>query len=228
MRLQAAVDEYLAALRGRHAPSTTIKAYASDLRRFVNAAPAELSRIDAEVVRAFLEHESTLSPATRRRRHASLSVFSRWLVQRELVDFNPVDRVAPARTVVRLPRPLDNQQVRAILEKIPASATRDRALFTLLYETGMRVGEALSLQRADVDLTPDDEKVRVLGKGGRERTVLLTAAPESIRLLRRHLKVSRIVSTSLATFFSVQAYAARPPLLTPLPILTRGSRRCSQ
>jgi site-specific recombinase XerD len=70
MRLQAAVDEYLAALRGRHAPPTTIKAYASDLRRFVNAAPAELSRIDAEAVRAFLEHESTLSPATRRRRHA--------------------------------------------------------------------------------------------------------------------------------------------------------------
>jgi Phage integrase family len=57
---------------------------------------------------------------------------------------------------------------------IPACATRDRALFTLLYETGMRVGEALSVQRADVDLTPDDEKVRVLGKGGRERTVLLT------------------------------------------------------
>ena len=69
MRLQAAVDEYLAALRGRHAPSTTIKAYASDLRRFVNTAPAELSRIDAEVVRAFLERESTLSPATRPAKH---------------------------------------------------------------------------------------------------------------------------------------------------------------
>src|SRR2546425_1168199 len=128
MRLQAAVDEYLAAQRGRHAPSTTIKAYASDLRRFMNAAPAELSRIDAEIVRVFLEHESTLTSATRRGRHASLSAFFRWLVQRELVDFNPVDRVAPARTVVRLPRPLDNQQCgRSWRRSRPAPAVTGRS-----------------------------------------------------------------------------------------------------
>jgi integrase len=100
-------------------------------------------------------------------------------------------------TVSRLPRPLEADAVRAVLQRIPSSATRDRALFTLLYETGVRVGEALGLQRADVDLSTDDEKVRVLGKGGRERTVLLTAAPESVRLLRRHLKVSRIASGSV-------------------------------
>jgi hypothetical protein len=49
-----------------------------------------------ETVRAFLERESTLSPATRRRRHAWLGAFFCWLVQREHVDLNPVDRVAPA------------------------------------------------------------------------------------------------------------------------------------
>jgi len=87
--------------------------------------------------------------------------------------------------------------VTAVLKSIPPSATRDRALFTLLYETGMRVSEALGVQYADLDLTPDDEKVRVLGKGQRERTVLLTAAPESSRLLRRHLKLSRIRAGSV-------------------------------
>jgi integrase len=61
----------------------------------------------------------------------------------------------------------------------------------------MRVGEALSIQRCDVDLTPDDEKVRVLGKGQRERTVLLVAAPQSVRLLRRHLRLSGIKSGSI-------------------------------
>jgi integrase len=80
---------------------------------------------------------------------------------------------------------------------IPASNLRDRTFFTLLYETGIRVGEGLSLQYSDVDLSQDDEKIRVFGKGQRERTVLLAAAPQSIRLLRRHLKHSRITAGSV-------------------------------
>jgi integrase len=82
----------------------------------------------------------------------------------------------------------------AILKAIPTKATRDRTLFTLLYETGLRVGEALGLHVEDVDLAMDDEKVRVMGKGGRERTVLLAAAPRSIRLLRHHLKTTKYPS----------------------------------
>lgn len=220
--LTEAVDTFIAALRTRHAPTNTIKAYASDLRRFVQfvhsgqsvravSAEAEMAQLDAVVVRSFLNNsgasgsgignddgpESNVSPATRRRRYATLCSFYHWLVRQEMVDFNPMERVDPIETVSRLPRPLDADVVTAILKAIPPAATRDRALFTLLYETGMRVGEALGLQVADVDLTPDDEKVRVLGKGQRERTVLLTASPESIRLLRRHLKLSRLRSGSV-------------------------------
>jgi integrase/recombinase XerD len=66
--------------------------------------------------------------------------------------------------------------VTKILQTIPASNLRDRTLFTLLYETGIRVGEALSLLATEVDLTQDDEKIRVTGRGQRERTVMLTAA----------------------------------------------------
>jgi integrase/recombinase XerD len=59
------------------------------------------------------------------------------------------------------------------------------------------VGEALALQCSDVRLTQDDEKIRVFGKGQRERTVMLTATPQSIRLLRRHLRQSHISSGSV-------------------------------
>jgi integrase/recombinase XerD len=83
------------------------------------------------------------------------------------------------------------------MKAIPTSNLRDRTLFTLLYETGVRVGEALALQYSDVTLTQDDEKLRVFGKGQREHTVMLTAAPESIRLLRRYFKHSHIASGSV-------------------------------
>ncbi len=197
LSLSRAADQFIATLRARHAPINTVRSYASDLRRFALVAPADLVAIDGAVVRSFLESVDGQSPATRRRWDATLRTFYRWALREGLVAGNPMERVDPVKMISRLPRPLDSDSVTAVLKSIPPSATRDRALFTLLYETGMRVSEALGVQYADLELTPDDEKVRVLGKGQRERTVLLTAAPESSRLLRRHLKLSRIRSGSV-------------------------------
>src|SRR3989442_8287632 len=81
-----------------------------------------------------------------------------------------VDRV---RLDPPAPRGLRTGEVTAILAAIPAQRRRDRLLFRLIAELGLRVGEALSLQVEDVDLTRDDEHVSVLGKGGRRRTVLI-------------------------------------------------------
>lgn len=64
----------------------------------------------------------------------------------------------------------------ARLTAVPAAGT-----------TGLRVSEALALHVEDVDFTRDDERIAVLGKGGRRRTVLLDD-PETVRLLRRHLR----------------------------------------
>ncbi len=138
-----------------------------------------------------------VSEATSRRRHDCLRSFYQWLITQEELQVNPMERLKLGKTPEREPRPLRDEVVQHILDAIPPEQTRDRALFTLLYETGMRVSEALGIQVGDLDLTPDNEQVRVLGKGQRERTVLLTAAPESIRLLRRHLKLSKMTSGSL-------------------------------
>jgi integrase/recombinase XerD len=194
MTVVEAVEHFVAALRGRQAPANTVKAYASDLHCFILAVPGELAAVDVAAIQAYLETAAGSSTATRRRRYSTLCSFYRWLMRQEFVTINPMDRIEAVEAVTRLPRPLDPAAVTAILDAIPPIATRDRALFTLLYETGMRVGEALGLHIADLDLMPDDEKLRVLGKGQRERTVLLTAAPKSIRLLRRHLKLSHIHS----------------------------------
>lgn len=192
-----AVDLFLASLRTRSAPANTIKAYRLDLRQFLNQVPTDLSEVTADVIRTFLDGHERHKPATRRRHAATLRAFYAWLMQQGLVQSNPMERLEPIGQIERLPRPLDPDDVSKILKAIPASNLRDRVIFTLLYETGMRVGEALSIHYADLDLTQDDEKIRVFGKGQRERTVLLVAVPESIRLLRRYLKHSRITAGSL-------------------------------
>ncbi len=192
-----AVEAFVASLRQRSAPVNTIKSYAHDLHLFVRAVPADLSTVTAEAIQAFLTGDGHHSPATRRRRYSTLCTFYHWLIRHEIVQVNPLERLDPIEQVEREPRPLQPEIVTKILQAVPASNLRDRTLFTLLYETGIRVGEALSLLATDVDLSTDDEKIRVFGKGQRERTVMLTAAPESIRLLRRHLKQSRITSGSV-------------------------------
>ena len=108
-----------------------------------------------------------------------------------------MERLDPITQPRKEPRPLAHEEVVKIMKAIPTSNLRDRTLFMLLYETGVRVGEALALQYSDVTLAQDDEKLRVFGKGQREHTVMLTAAPESIRLLRRHFKQSHITAGSV-------------------------------
>lgn len=192
-----AVEVFVASLRQRSVPVNTIKSYAHDLRLFLRSVPAELPAVNAETIQAFLAQFDHLSVATRRRRYCTLCAFYHWLMRHGVVETNPMDRLDSIEHVQKEPRPLPPETVTKLLQTIPASNFRDRTLFTLLYETGIRVGEALGLLATEVDLTQDDEKIRVFGKGQRERTVMLTAAPESIRLLRRHLKQSHITSGSV-------------------------------
>ena len=192
-----AVEVFVASLRQRSVPVNTIKSYAHDLRLFLRSALAELPAVNAETIQAFLAQFDHLSSATRRRRYSTLCAFYHWLMRHGVVETNPMDCLDSIEQVQREPRPLPPETVTKLLHTIPASNLRDRTLFTLLYETGIRVGEALGLLATEVDLTQDDEKIRVFGKGQRERTIMLTAAPESIRLLRRYLKQSHITSGSV-------------------------------
>ena len=192
MKLTSAIDVYLEALEARRAPRNTRKAYRLDLAAFERCFPElELADATASLLRSYLG-EGDWAPATRSRRRASLASFFRWLTRNDLTESNPMDKVDTVVVPETLPRPAEPTAVEAILGRIPPRATRDRALFTLVYETGVRIAEALGLYCHDLDLVRDNEKIRVLGKGNRERTVLLAAAPRAVRLLRRHLKLQEI------------------------------------
>ncbi len=112
------------------------------------------------------------SPATVARKTSVLRNFYRFLCREGLAANDPVSAVEPPRRGKRLPTVLNLGETRMLLAQ-PAGASpaalRDRAMLELLYGSGLRVSELISLQTGDVDL--EGGLVRCMGKGSKERVV---------------------------------------------------------
>ncbi len=109
--------------------------------------------------------------------------------QHDLIDSNPSAKIERIRLEPPKPKGLPREKVEAILKAIPGAKKRDRLLFRLIFETGLRAGEALALHIEDLELAQDDERIYVLGKGNRRRTVLLDD-PVLVKQLRAYLKAT--------------------------------------
>lgn len=183
----SAVRDFLADLAHANRSPRTLRAYAADLAGFQAVAPARVDEITAAILRDHFASSLRLSPATRARKQAALSSFFAWAVRHERLAINPMARLERVRLADPEARGVGRPAVEAILAAIPVAKRRDRLLFRLLFETGVRVGEALAVHVEDLDLRPDDEHLRVLGKGNRRRTVLLDD-PALVHQLRAYLK----------------------------------------
>ncbi|QDH24908.1 tyrosine recombinase XerC [Neokomagataea tanensis] len=121
---------------------------------------------------------------SRARRLSALRSFFKYLSLRHGVTNPNASLLATPRRKKRLPRPLGQEQAltatTAIADDAPThqAALRDQALFTLLYGTGLRIGEALSLNINDIGRTGADT-IMVRGKGGKERLVPLLPAVQT-------------------------------------------------
>ena len=189
MTLQELAEAFLAANQNRLRPNTH-RAYGYDLGLLAR----ELPDNSAEVImvahlRAFLQAAAELTPSTLARRQATLRSCFAWAYRNDLLPADPTVKLEPVCLPERNPRPLSEEQVEALLAAIPPAEKRNRLLLTLLYETGMRVGEALGILLPQVQLNDmDGGYIRVIGKGDRERIIPLIDAPRTIRLLREILK----------------------------------------
>jgi site-specific recombinase XerD len=115
-----------------------------------------------------------LAPATLARRVSAVRTYFRHLVLIGMRDDNPAASLKLPRRTRRLPRALSPSETERLIDAATGSTPRtlrDRALVELLYGAGLRVSEAVGLEKSGVDL--DTRVVRVLGKGGKERLVPL-------------------------------------------------------
>lgn len=181
-----AVAAFLLDLEQAGRSRETLRAYAGDLRPLAEIRP-RLADLTPQALREHFAGHAHLAATTRARKQAAVASFTGWCFREDLLDADPMGRVARVRQEPPLARGMTPTQVESLLKVIPVARARDRLLFRLLASTGLRIGEALALHVEDCQLDRDDERITVLGKGGRRRTVLLDDRVV-VRLLRRHLR----------------------------------------
>lgn len=163
--------------------ANTVAAYRRDLTALLDALTAagttDVTALTPDDVRAYVvslrEREHPLSAASTARVISSIRGFTRFLVEEEVLTADPAEALAAPKQPKRLPKALSHAQVEALLAATDGDdpvRMRDKALLELLYATGARVSEAVSL---DVDdLIGEDgtaELIRVIGKGDKQRIV---------------------------------------------------------
>jgi integrase/recombinase XerC len=131
-----------------------------------------LLSVDVNTVRAYLAllNEKTYSKSTIARKLATLRSFYKFLVKRGQMDTNPVTVVRTPKQDKKLPKFLEYEDVKRLLDTPPSDTwlgARDRAILETLYSTGIRVSELVGLNMDDVDFL--GEVVHIRGKGKKER-----------------------------------------------------------
>ncbi len=152
---------------------------------------AGLGRVTSSEMRAWIAHlrGEGLSARSAARALSAVKGFHRWLAEAEGLDATAVLATRAPRVKAGLPRPLSPDAARDVLSLAevqhaePWVAARDVAVLTLLYACGLRISEALNLTGADAPL---GERLRILGKGKKERDVpVLPAAREAVATYTR-------------------------------------------
>ena len=195
---QASIDRFIDALWIEDGlASNTLAAYRRDLSLYSDwldggEGRALDSTTEADLLAyATSRHDGTRATTANRR----LTVFKRyfrWALREHLLAADPTLKLLSARQALRVPKTLSESQVESLLSA-PDTATplglRDRTMLELMYASGLRVSELVTLKSVHVGL--DEGALRVTGKGAKER--LVPFGEEAHAWLRRYLGQARAV-----------------------------------
>ena len=192
--------EFLSVEKG--ASGNTIAAYRNDLGQledFIagkkNGHLIQWPLVNQNQVMEYILHlkSQSYAEATVARKVAAVKSFFSFLQAEGKLKANPTEQLASPKVGKMLPKPLSVQEIDELLEQ-PArrstpEAKRDRAMLELMYATGLRVTELVSLDIEDVQLEGEKPYVRLVGKGNRERQIPLLDQP--VQELSEYIRFAR-------------------------------------
>jgi len=168
----------------RYSPHT-LQAYEADLLQFIEYIKSEFQLSEIILVthfhiRSWLAgmKEKKQAERTINRKISTLNVFFKYLLKHGLADKNPVKQLHAMRLPERIPTYLKENETVVLLEELDFGegfkGATDRLICELLYAAGLRRSELISLKENDIEWSL--RQLRILGKGGKERLVPLSAA----------------------------------------------------
>ena len=181
------IDTFISYLRYEQGRSElTTGVYSRELKAFAGFITGDnpANRFDplsvtTDDVRLWIDHLSRqgISRRTVRKKLSAVSSFYRFLIHRREATFNPVDDIATARLEKKLPVYVRQDEMQEVIESLPAEAAphsafekqRNALIVLMLYSTGMRRAELISLKDAAVDTARSE--LKVLGKRNKERII---------------------------------------------------------
>ncbi|MFA5901696.1 MAG: tyrosine recombinase XerC [Hyphomicrobium sp.] len=185
--VERAVAAWLTHLRHeRGHADKTLEAYERDVRQFLSFlahqlgyAPclADLARLDLKTFRGFLASRRRAGAVSRSlaRQLSALRQLFRWLELKGIIDNRAILQLAMPKLPHSVPKPLTIGKAAEVVDggagaDLDWVRARDAAVMLLLYGSGLRIAEALSLRTKDAP-TPDRDVLRIVGKGDKERVV---------------------------------------------------------
>jgi integrase/recombinase XerC len=208
--------DFIESLRRKAVSIHTITNYERDLKhftQFLELRKATIESTDHILLRDFLNHlyaERHLSKSSVSRKLACLKTFFKFMVREGRLKVNPAELISSPRLPKKLPAYLGEEETARVVEMPQGNGLRelrDRAILELLYASGLRVSELVGLNEDEIDM--QQETVRVLGKGNKERIVpfgsfAARALEEYLEAKRRVPNVEPEKDGSIPAFLSVR------------------------
>ncbi len=212
------IQDYLNYLRiEKRASPHTLKSYQRDLKSFHNFINKQTinqwADIDSQFIRQFIanqHHQQNLSASSLRRRLSATRGLFKFLIREQILDYNPVAGIQAPKMAKKLPMPVDVDQMFKLLTLQPDSwyAIRDLAMIELLYSSGLRLAELVSLNTESIKLK--DQSLRVTGKGNKTRILPIgTKACKALILWYKSRKSYELEDNS-AVFISQRGQRLHP------------------
>jgi integrase/recombinase XerD len=168
--------------------------YIADIKQFLTSMPEikQLSEIDEKDITNYLNllKELSLSSASIARKLTALKIFFGYLTLEKITPCDPTEHFETPKVTKKLPIVLAYEEIIRIINSANTNTPKDlraRAIFELLYSTGLRASELLALEINDISFA--EGFVRVLGKGNKERIVPI--GKPALEALQKYLQCAR-------------------------------------